>query len=852
MPTPAFPVFVSSTWEDLTPERAAVKEAVLRMRQTQFVGMEHFGSRDETTRRASLDEVDRSEIYVGIIAARYGSGITEAEYRRARSKGLYCLIYFKDDSTIPPELRETDPAKVTKLDALKAELRHEHTVTTFDNPHDLAAKLTADLHRRLFDNYLPAKLESALRNELPRADAQALLEGVKDLKALGRDLLARLDRAGFNVAIGGDYVGRDKNIYIQSAADLAVAALHQLPPPPADFTGRLRELAELTAQIERGGATISGLQGLGGVGKTALALKLAQHLTPRYPDAQFYLDLKGVSQQPLSPAEALAHVIRAYHPTAKLPEGETELRAQYLSVLHGRRALVLMDNAAGPEQVAPLVPPESCVLLVTSRRHFTLPGLHALSLDALPPADAHELLLKIAPRIGDHADEIAELCGRLPLALRLAASALAERPDLTPADYARRLSDAKTRLSLVEASLALSYDLLTPEQQTLWRHLSVFPAPFDARAAAAVWQLEPDPAQDRLGDLLKYSLLDWDDTLSRYRLHDLARLFASSRLTDDERITALLRHAAHYLKILGECGTLYLEGEESVKNSLALFDMERRNIEAGQKFASQLANEHEVAARLCNAYGGITQHVLGLRQHPRERITWLQAALAAARKLNDRHTEGMHLGHMGLVYDALGDIHRAIELYEQDLVIAREISDRSGECATLINLGVAHCKLGEVHHGMTFFEQGLVIARELGDRRSEASVIGNMGVAYGLLSEVSRSIEFYEQNLAIAREIGDRWGVSNALGNLGNVYSDLGEVERAIEFYEQTLAIAREIGDRIVEGHTLFNIALALNKLGNRAQAIAKAEAALEIYEQIESPMTEQARKLLAELRGEV
>jgi len=844
-------VFVSSTWLDLQPERAAAEKAVVKMRETKFLGMEHFGSRDETTRRASLDEVDRSDLYVGIIAARYGSGITEAEYRRARSRGLHCLIYFKADSAIPADLRETDPEKAAKLDAFKRELRANHIVgPDFDNPDDLAARLTADLHRWLFDNYLTPKLESALRGELPRADAQALLEAVKDLKALGRDLLTRLERAGFNVSIGGDFVGRDKNIYIQNAADLAVAALHQLPPPPADFTGRVRELAELTAKIGQGGAAISGLQGLGGVGKTALALKLAQQLTPRYPDAQFYLDLKGASQQPLSPAEALAHVIRAYHPTAKLPEGETELRAQYLSVLHGRRALVLMDNAAGPEQVAPLVPPDSCVLLVTSRRHFTLPGLFPLSLDALPPADARELLIKIAPRIGDHADEIAELCGRLPLALRLAASALAERPDLSPADYARRLTDAKTRLSLVEASLALSYDLLTPELQTLWRTLSVFPAPFDARAAAAVWNLEHDPAHDRLGDLYKYSLLDWDDTLSRYTLHDLARLFADSRLTEDERTTAQQRHAAHYLAILSECSKLYLKGSDSVGTGLALFDTERPNIEAGQKWARQYANEDEIASRVCNLYASFGS-LLSLRQHPRERITWFEAGLASARRLKDRASEGLHVGNMGIAYFSLGEIHHAIRLYEQHLVIAREIGDPAGEGRALGNLGVAYTALGELRRAIDFYERRLSIARELGDLRGESYALGNLGTTYRSLGETQRAIEFYEQVLVTARKMGDRYSEGNTLGNLGRAYVDLGETRRAIELYEQSLTIEREIGDRIGEGTTLFNSASVLDKIGDQEQAVANAEAALEIFEQIESPLAEKARELLAKWRGE-
>lgn len=423
MPAPVIPVFISSTWLDLIPEHGAAETAVQTLRETKYVGMKHFGSRADTTRDASLAEVDNSEVYVGIFAARYGSGITEAEYRRAREKNLPCFIYFKRDHAVPAQWRETDPEQVPKLDALKHELRAAHTVTDFDTPQELKGQITADLHRWLFDNFLTPKLEGALRGDLAHPEAQALLDAVKDLSALNRNLLSQLQGAGFNVSIGGDFVARDKIVY--QAPDIAVSALHQLPPPPRDFTGREAELDELLSKIGQG-VTISGLQGLGGIGKTALALKLAEQLKASYPDAQFYLDLKGASPQPLSPSAALAHVIRAYHPTAKLPDDEAQLRALYLSVLDGQRALLLMDNAAGREQVEPLEPPAGCVLLVTSRQHFTLPGLFAKNLNALLPDDARQLLLKIAPRIGEHADEIAQLCGYLPLALRMAAGALAE------------------------------------------------------------------------------------------------------------------------------------------------------------------------------------------------------------------------------------------------------------------------------------------------------------------------------------------------------------------------------------------------------------------------------------------
>src|SRR5262245_44653528 len=195
--------------------------------------------------------------------------------------------------------------------------------------------------------------------------------------------------------VGGDVVVGDKYVYEAPAS--AGAALHQLPPPTPDFTGREKEMADLRQHL-RAGVTISGVQGMGGVGKTALALKLADELKDSYPNAQFYLDLKGVSARPLSTADAMRHVIYAYHPGARLPDDADQLAGVYRSVLHDQRALLLMDNARDADQVAPLIPPATCVMLVTSRYHFTIPGLHAIDLSSMRPEEAQALLLKIAPR----------------------------------------------------------------------------------------------------------------------------------------------------------------------------------------------------------------------------------------------------------------------------------------------------------------------------------------------------------------------------------------------------------------------------------------------------------------------
>lgn len=191
-------------------------------------------------------------------------------------------------------------------------------------------------------NELKAALERLIAGTANEADRSAVQT------ALTSGVLVTGERA---VAIGGNasdiiittgdqnivfsFKGADAATVRAVLSSLAPTRLHEVPPPPADFTGREEEQRELLAAIEHGGITISGLQGLGGIGKTALALKLVEQLKPRYPDAQFYLDLKGASVQPLAVSEALAHVVRAYHPAAKLPDSETELRGLYLSVLDG-------------------------------------------------------------------------------------------------------------------------------------------------------------------------------------------------------------------------------------------------------------------------------------------------------------------------------------------------------------------------------------------------------------------------------------------------------------------------------------------------------------------------------------
>lgn len=230
--------------------------------------------------------------------------------------------------------------------------------------------------------------------ERPQAQPSSASSSGNHLQADAIATMGGVAAADRGVAVGGNVEG-GIHIY-ESAAPSPALSLHQIPPPPPDFTGRTAELKELLANFDKG-AAISGLRGMGGVGKTALALELARQIKSRYPDAQFFLDLQGTSEKPLSPREAMAHVVRAYYPDKKLPDDEAEVRGLYYSVLDGKRALLLMDNAKDAAQVELLRPPDTCALVVTSRHKFALSGFAPVDLDALPPEDARKLLLKIAP-----------------------------------------------------------------------------------------------------------------------------------------------------------------------------------------------------------------------------------------------------------------------------------------------------------------------------------------------------------------------------------------------------------------------------------------------------------------------
>lgn len=349
-----------------------------------------------------------------------------------------------------------------------------------------------------------------------------------------------INMSGGQMQIDGDAVGGDKYVIYQAARQ-AHPRTFTVPAPPRDFTGRTQEIDELVKLLTDGkraaiSGTISSLTGMGGVGKSTLASYVALQVAAEFPDAAMWIDLQGMNDTPLAPTEAMRQVILAFNPLEDLRKAtDDELAQMYRAVLHGKRALIVLDNARDAKQVRELLKAD-CAFIVTSRRQFVEQGLVLIRLDVLQENDARDLLKKLCARLTEQElAELTELCGKLPLALRIAGSHLGTRPDENVTRYIEKLKEQRIELLSdsddetldVEATFALSYDRLDPETQRRWRFLAVFPAPFDANAAAYIWKTELDKAEKSLGDLVRESLVEYSD--GRFRLHDLLRDFARGR-----------------------------------------------------------------------------------------------------------------------------------------------------------------------------------------------------------------------------------------------------------------------------------------------------------------------------------
>jgi DNA-binding SARP family transcriptional activator/DNA-binding transcriptional ArsR family regulator/Flp pilus assembly protein TadD len=637
----------------------------------------------------------------------------------------------------------------------------------------------------------------------------------------------------------------------------------QLPVDVWDFVGRARLVGEAERLLagDRQVAVVA-LSGSPGVGKTALAVHAAHRLAERFVDGQLFVDLHGATAglSPLAPMEVLGRFLRALGADpAAIPAGVEEAGALFRSWVAGRRVLVVLDNAADAAQVAPLLPASpGCGVLVTSRQALTsLEGAAHLRLDVLDPAEAVELVGRVAGRErvvaeAEAAAELASCCGWLPLALRIAGARLAARPAWPVVTLVERLAGEESRLDELElaeggvrASFQVSYQQLAggaaaPDRAAaeMFVLLGVLDGPdVGVRVAARLLDADQDTAERALERLVDAHLLETPRP-GRYRLHDLLRAYArelaSQQRPDRLRATALTRALGFYTAAAWRALAVLRPGD----NRLARVDdrWSKRELEFADARAAFAWLEAEranllAAVRQAAATPGVPSeisvqlaHALGVFHWVRSYWDdWAQAnqtALEVAGRLGDRAGQAHALNDLGLAHWRQGRYDQAVVSHERSLILRRELGDRRGEGASLNNLGLVYEWQGRHDQAIPRLRESLAIWRELGDRHAEAISLGNLGNNYGRLGRREEALACQRESLARYREADDRDGLARGLRNLGGGSARLGRCEEAMACLHEGLAIYRELGDRDGQAFCLNDLGIVHRRQGKFALAL--------------------------------
>jgi tetratricopeptide (TPR) repeat protein/transcriptional regulator with XRE-family HTH domain len=655
------------------------------------------------------------------------------------------------------------------------------------------------------------------------------------------------------------------------AAPGVAAATRTLPRDIASFTGRQEELKQLVDAAAAGGVVgIHAIGGMAGVGKTAFAVHAAYRLASRFPAGQIFLPLHGHTpgQQPVDPADALASLLlTAGVAPAQVPPGLGARMALWRDRLAGQELLLILDDAAGSEQVLPLLPGTGqSLVLVTSRRHLSaLDEATAISLDTLAAEEAAGLLVRLSGRpglsTGDPAvAQITRLCGYLPLAIGMVARQLRHHPAWTAAGRAADLAAAAGRLELmatenlsVAAAFDLSYAELSPDLQRLFRRLSLHPgAEADAYAAAALDGTPLAAARRGLEALYDQYLLT-EPAQGRYRMHDLirehARALAGCLDPDRDRERAVTRLLDYYQHTATRADALTarrarpgpaaaqgaipaavpdLAGGEQ---ALAWTRAERASLTACLDHATATDQHARVIA--------LTAGLAGLLRHDgpwADAITRHQAAIEAALHLGDRLGQAGALNDLGVVRRLTGDYAAAAQVLDQALGIYRDLGDRLGQVGPLANVGTVGRLTDEYPAAL---EQAVDIYRDLSNRFGQADALNDLGVVRRLTGDYAAAAQVLEQALGIYRDLSDRLGQANALANLGVVRQLTGEYPSAAQAVEQALVIYRDLGDRGGEV-TALNQSGTLHRVsGDLARAEGCHRQALDLARAIDSSWDE-------------
>ncbi|MFE9797343.1 BTAD domain-containing putative transcriptional regulator [Streptomyces goshikiensis] len=662
--------------------------------------------------------------------------------------------------------------------------------------------------------------------------------GPEALAGAGPGAGAGVAAGSTNAAGPGGGVGTGAAAGGERVAPRATEVPRTLPNDLTGFTGRERELGRLLerAAAPADGATrIVAIDGMGGSGKTALAIRAAHRLAEAYPDGQLYIDLRGFTpgEQPRLPLSVLGALLRSLGvPGERLPEEADSRSCMWRGLLAERRMLIVLDNAADVAQVRPLLPASSnSLVLITSRtRMVELDGCDWMSVGVMSPPDSRALVREAlgrsrTEREPEAVEALAELCGHLPLALRIATARLRNRPRWTVrhlvdrlADGTRRLDELRSGERSVEATLRLSYRAMRKEHRDAFRLLGLHPgAEIDVHSAAALLGCGVREAEDVLEHLLDAHLVGQHE-IGRYAFHDLVRSFAQSPRGDDDNdgdndndtveTAATGRLLDHFFAVTEEACRFLYPGRDAVDVPFAR--------PAGGLPPIGSAGEAE-------AY------------FDREYVTLLAAVARAQERGFFAHA--VHLAR-NLVFHLNARSYLSEYAQAADLAVAaaRRIGDPAQLRLSLSNQTVSRAKLGRFREGIAAASEALDIAVSLGDRHGEAYCRDLLGMLHSCLGHLAAGRSHLERAVELYREAGSNRQETYALCNLSSVYTWLGRHREAASAAERAVAISRRLGARNEEISALNDLAIARLATRDHSAARSAAEQALELSDESRMP----------------
>lgn len=644
-----------------------------------------------------------------------------------------------------------------------------------------------------------------------------------------------------------------------------------LPRDIGHFTGRLAELDRLMSIADSGGvAVIQAIDGMSGVGKTAMAVHAAHRLAWRFGDGQLFIDLHGhtAGRDPLTADEALDVLLRAVGVAdARIPKGLDEKAAIWRGELAERRVLVVLDNAWNSAQVKPLLPGSArCAVMVTSRRRLVgLNSAEVLSLDTLPPDDAVALFRAVAgPDRCENEPvavaEVVQLCGHLPLAISIAAARLRTRPQWTVPGLAGRLADDHSRMKLLQsddwgvtAAFALSYQHLSDAEQRMFRLLGLHPgADIDVFAAAALSGQAVDEAEDLLDALCDMHLLI-PHLPGRYRLHDLVRDFARASVEADEsapqRSAARDRLLDYYVHVTQIATELDAPGRPRLGASPRYRPAAIPRLSQTPEIRSWVNAEH---ANLLAVARLAAQHRAGEDgwQLPRNvgallyengqlsaSLEVFKIALAACGPDTAPAVKSACLVDVSLMHKVHGQYRLALDFLIEGTALAALSGDRDGVARSMIHKADLSYFSGLFTDAVTYATRSIELYRDQGDLWREAVALTVLMDALSRLGRHREAIDAADQAALPLDGFANLRQASAVLSRRGTAHSQLGEHDIGIGLLRQSVDLARQGEDRRFEADYLHRLAEATRRSGQTRAALKHAHEALAILHDIADPV---------------